>query len=203
MASRRRRATSASSFRRWNPVLAAAETKRIVTVLRLLDADVVSLQRVEKLDALTRLNHRHLQGMAYEPHRGNGRETLIGQDEVFLTRLDPDEKQWRANREGVSRNIRKNTSNSYNVTFAINWEQTAFIGVHFPSGPLDPSRLGNRQAQTNSISASARRLDEEGFHVVIASDIDGRDGSPDASDQKSNQPVLNVLTRLPAIARQR
>lgn len=169
---------------------------RIAEVLRQLDADVVSMQEVENLDALKRLNAQHLQGMGYRAFLKNGRDTFTGQDVGLLTRIDPDEPLWREDRKGTSGDVSRNVSKNYTAKFTVNGERIALIGVHFLSRPTDTRRLHDRQAQADSILTTARELDEEGFAVIIAGDINDYDGSPEASDHQSNQPITNVINRL-------
>ena len=68
--------------------------------------------------------------------------------------------------------------------------------MHFLSRPTDQRRLHDRQAQADSILTRAKELDAEGYHVIIAGDINDYDGSKEASDHQSNQPITNVVARL-------
>lgn len=181
---------------RGNPVLAAEKMTKIAVILRKLDADIVNLDEVENIDALTLLNDEHLQGMGYKPYLKNGRDTYTGQDVGLLTRIDPDEELFRNDNKGTSGDVSKNASKNYTAKFTINGERIALIGVHFLSRPTDARRLDDRQAQADSIADAAEALDAEGFHVIVAGDINDYDGSPEASDHESNQPITNVLARL-------
>ena len=169
---------------------------KIAGILRLLDADIINLDEVENLDALTLLNENFLQGMGYKPYLKNGRDTYTGQDVGLLTRIDPDEELWREDRKGTSGDVTKSVSKNYTAKFTINGEKIALIGLHFLSRPTDTRRLHDRQAQAASILIAARELDEEGYKVIIAGDINDYDGSPEASDHQSNQPITNVMITL-------
>ena len=181
---------------RGNPELAAEKMRKIAVVLRQLDADVVNLDEVENLDALTLLNNEHLQGMGYKPYLKNGRDTYTGQDVGLLTRIDPDQELWRNDNKGTSGDVSKSASKNYTARFTINGEKIALVAVHFLSRPTDTRRLDDRQAQADAIADAAEELDIEGYAVVVLGDINDYDGSPEASDHESNQPISNVLARL-------
>ncbi|MEM1107275.1 MAG: endonuclease/exonuclease/phosphatase family protein [Planctomycetota bacterium] len=181
---------------RGNPKLAAAKMERIAKIIRRYDPDIVSLDEVENLDALKLLNDRFLEGMGYEPYLKNGRDQYTGQDVGILTRIDPDEPLWREDRKGESGNVRKSASKNYIAKFTVGEESIALIGVHFLSRPTDRDRMHERQAQADSIRAAAVKLDAEGYSVVIAGDINDYDGSREASDHQSNQPITTVLADL-------
>ncbi|MEM7625864.1 MAG: endonuclease/exonuclease/phosphatase family protein [Planctomycetota bacterium] len=181
---------------RGNPELAAAKMARIAEIIRKHDPDMVSLDEVENLDALERLNREFLSDMGYEAYLKNGRDQYTGQDVGLLTRIDPDEPLWREDRRGRSGDVNKSASKNYIAKFTVGDERIALIGVHFLSRPTDRRRLHDRQAQADSILNAARELDTEGFHVIIAGDINDYDGSKEASDHRSNQPITNVVASL-------
>ena len=181
---------------RGNPALAAEKMRKIAVILRQLDADVVTLDEVENLDALTLLNDEHLQGMGYQPYLKDGRDTYTGQDVGLLTRIDPDEPLWRNDNKGTSGETTKSASKNYTAKLTVNGERIALVAVHFLSRPTDTRRLDDRQAQADAIADAAEELDAEGFHVIVLGDINDYDGSPEASDHESNQPITNVLARL-------
>lgn len=181
---------------RGNPELAEAKMGRIAKIIRNANPDIINLDEVENFDALKLFNERHLAGMGYRAYFKNGRDTFTGQDVGLLTRIDPDEPLWREDRKGESGDVRKSASKNYTAKFTVNGERIALIGVHFLSRPLDRRRLHDRQAQADSILRRAIELDDEGYHVIIAGDINDYDGSREASDHQSNQPITNVIARL-------
>ena len=181
---------------RGNPVLANEKMARLAVVLRELDADVVTLIEVENLEALRLFNDRHLQGMGYRPYLKQGRDTFTGQDVALLTRIDPGQPLWRNDSKGTFGDKTKNASKNFTAKLTVNGERIALLGVHFLSRPTDTRRLDGRQAQADSIADAAEALDAEGFAVVVLGDLNDYDGSPEASDHQSNQPMTNVLARL-------
>lgn len=181
---------------RGNPELADQKMARIARIIREHDPDMINLDEVEGLDALKLFNERHLAGMGYAAYLVKGRDTYTGQDVGLLTRIDPDEKLWREDRKGTSGPVSKSASKNYTAKFTVNGERIALIGVHFLSRPTDRRRLHDRQAQADSILIRAKELDAEGYHVIIAGDINDYDGSKEASDHQSNRPITNVLARL-------
>ena len=181
---------------RGNPKLADAHMAQVAKVIRQHDPDIINLDEVEGLAALKHFNQRHLTGLGYKAYLVKGRDTYTGQDVGLLTRIDPDEKLWREDRQGVSGPVRKSASKNYTAKFTIHGERIALIGVHFLSRPTDQRRLHDRQAQADSILTRAKELDAEGYHVIIAGDINDYDGSKEASDHQSNQPITNVVARL-------
>lgn len=181
---------------RGNPELAAAKMARIAEIIRKADADIVSLDEVENLDALKLLNDQFLDGMGYKAYLKNGRDTFTGQDVGILTRIDPDEPLWREDRKGQSGDSSKAPSKNYIAKFTVGDEQIALIGLHLYSRPTDSRRMHDRQAQARSILRAAMELDAEGYHVIIAGDINDYDGSKEASDHQSNQPISTVVAEL-------
>ena len=179
-----------------NPKLAAEKMAKIAEIIREHEPDIASLYEVENLDALKLLNEKFLEGMGYKAYLKNGRDTFTGQDVGILTRIDPDEPLWREDRPGESGYSRKAPSKNYIAKFTISGEQIAIIGVHFYSRPTDRRRLHDRQAQARSILRAAKELDAEGYHVIIAGDINDYDGSREASDHTSNKPITKVLAEL-------
>lgn len=181
---------------RGNPELANAKMAKIAKIIRKADPDIINLDEVENLAALEHFNAEHLSGMGYVAYLVNGRDQYTGQDVGLLTRIDPDEDLWREDRKGQSGDVSKSPSKNYTAKFTIGDERIALIGVHFLSRPTDARRLHDRQAQADSILTRARELDAEGFHVIIAGDINDYDGSREASDHQSNQPITNVVASL-------
>ena len=114
----------------------------------------------------------------------------------ILTRIDADEPLWREDRRGTSGDVQKSASKNLIAKFTVGGERIALIGLHLLSRPTDPERIHDRQAQADSILTAAKELDAEGFHVIIAGDINDYDGSREASDHHSNQPISNVVARL-------
>ena len=184
---------------RGEPEAARAHMEKAAAVIRKTNADIVNVDEVENLDALRLMNETFLSDLGYRAYLVNGRDTYTGQDVGLLTRIDPDEKLWREDRKGVSGSVQKSASKNYTAKFTLGDERIALIGVHFLSRPTDPHRLDNRQAQADSILTRARELDGEGYSVVILGDINDYDGSKEASDHQSNQPITNVLARLRAM----
>jgi len=150
---------------------------QVAKVIRQHDPDIINLDEVEGLAALKHFNQRHLTGLGYKAYLVKGRDTYTGQDVGLLTRIDPDEKLWREDRQGVSGPVRKSASKNYTAKFTIHGERIALIGVHFLSRPTDQRRRHDRQAQADAILTRAKELDAEGFHVIIAGDINDYDGA--------------------------
>ena len=179
---------------RGNPEAARAHMEKAAAIIRKTNADIVNVDEVENLDALKLMNETFLSDLGYRAYLVNGRDTYTGQDVGLLTRIDPDEKLWREDRKGTSGRVQKSASKNYTAKITVGDERIALIGVHFLSRPTDPRRLDNRQAQADSILTRARELDDEGYRVVILGDINDYDGSKEASDHASHQPITNVLS---------
>lgn len=183
-----------------SPAKAEAHMKEIANLILRSNPDVISMEEVENLDALTTLNDKFLPGRGYKPYFVQGKDTFTGQDVALLSRIDPDggalERDDR--RAGTGRDS-SGVSKNYIANLTVGDIPLSLIGLHLLAVPTDPARRGRREAQAQVIQRAAQELRAKGRQVVILGDLNDWDGDPASLDFKDDKPITNVLATLKQI----
>lgn len=174
---------------------ARAHLRRIGTVIRSLEADVVMLQEIENRRVLQLLREGPLDGMGYEVHFVEGRDTFTGQDVGLLSRV-PVDTVGRTNRRarvGTSRSTYGVSKNLF-ARLQLDGQPTTLIGVHFLARPTDPEREDRREAQAEVIAQLVAREHEAGRAVAVLGDFNDYDD--ETLDFGGHRPLTDVLQRI-------
>jgi endonuclease/exonuclease/phosphatase family metal-dependent hydrolase len=180
-----------------SPSEAGEHMRRIATVIRRADPDIVNLVEVENLDALKRLNDEFLPGRGYRPYLQKGTDTYTGQNVALLTRIDPENDTITYDgRVGHSGTVSKSCSKNYVARFTIGADKLALVGLHLLAGPNRPDRRLEREAQADALRSLALEQAAAGYSLIILGDFNDYDWTPDYQDHIGSQPVSNVLAVL-------
>lgn len=179
--------------------LADRHMAKIAEVIRRHEPDIVNLVEVEHLDALARLNDRHLRGMRYKPYLVEGRDTYTGQDVGLLTRIDP-ESMLRFDAPGESGPVTKSVSKNYVARMTVGEHRIALIGVHLLAQPSVPDRVHPRQAQAEAVRRAAIELTDEGYDLIVWGDVNDYDGVD--RDLNDHAPITDVVERIRGVAKE-
>jgi exonuclease III len=164
----------------------------IAQVIRELDADIINLAEVENYDALQCLNDSFLVGMGYHIGFVQGTDHFTGQDVALLSKF-PIQEIFYYPEKGRSGEVEKSVSKNYVAGITVNDIELTVIGIHFLAGPLDKSRIHQRQAQARAIQQIATERAQLGHAVVILGDINDFEGDSCCIDLNGNLPVTEVL----------
>lgn len=108
----------------------------VADIIKGSNPDIISLEEVENLTALTTFNNKFLSGRAYRPYLINGKDTHTGQDVALLTRIDPENGVIeRDDREGESGHVSKGVSKNYFAKLNLDGRKIALVGLHLLRGP--------------------------------------------------------------------
>lgn len=169
--------------------------RKVGSVLRTLDADVVILQEVENQRALDLLIEESLDGLGYYGFLVDGQDSFTGQDVALLSRLPVDgvERTDILSRTAPNMSL-QNVSKNLIVRMDLVGIPTTLIGVHLLARPSDPMRKDQREAQAEVLRMVVEQEVRAGRSVVVLGDFNDFDGEiPDVAE---NRPITDVLARI-------
>lgn len=166
----------------------------VADIIKGSNPDIVSLEEVENLNALTTFNIKFLAGRGYRPYLINGKDTTTGQDVALLTRIDPEnEIIERDDREGQSGHVSKGVSKNYFAKLNLDGRKIALIGFHLLAHPTQSNLRFEREAQAEVIHRLALELLQQAWLPVVLGDFNDFDGSDGSRDHIDSMPITNVL----------
>lgn len=188
--------------------MALEHMQHIASVIREVNADILTVVEVQSCDVLKVLVDQYLGGMGYLPYLVQGTDTATGQNVGLLTRVDPSVNLQRtANR--VSYPVSGNqcgytgsngdygVSKHYWTTFQLSnyAKPITLFGIHLLAFPTRNDRCAQREAQATVIQrAVLAEAIQQGHEVIITGDYNDYDGVVlDVSDDAPISRVLQIL----------
>lgn len=174
----------------------------IAAEIKLLDADIVSLEEVQDCSVLKELNAL-LDGMGYLPYLLTGTDTSTGQNVALLTRVDPVTNLQRTTNRvhypvsgstcGSTYSGDTGVSKHYYTTFNVDGlsRPLTIFGLHLLAFPDDAIRCVQREAQATVIQQLVSAAVLAGDSVIVLGDMNDFDGT--VLDASGNLPISSVL----------
>jgi hypothetical protein len=195
----------------WKTVdIAYQHLGKVADEIRLLDADIVSLEEVRDCAVLRELI-KLLPNSGYMPYMVLGTDTYTGQNVGLLTRVDPVEGLTRSE-SLVSYPVKDSTCNTkatpipsaplagsygcskhYTARFKIAGfsKPISLFGVHLLAIPDDTTRCVQREAQATVIAQLIQKAVSAGDEIIALGDFNDYDR--DVAQASGDQPISSVL----------